>query len=276
VIDDLGGKVAFVTGSAGGIGLGIARALAEAGMQIALADIDSVALEASAAELTESGATVLSVPLDVTDRAAWSAAATEVERHLGPVQVLCNNAGVSTMGVRFDEITPELWDKVIAINLTGVYNGIHTFLDGMRTAGWGHIVNTSSMGGLVCLVPNLSPYAATKYAVVGLTESLRLELAPENVAVSVLCPGGVRTRLWRTSRPIRGLPDVDTPPEDISGQSGSPNAMDPYLVGRKVLTAIRNNDLYIITHPEMRPPVQARTDHLLAAFGDSSATDSSD
>jgi NAD(P)-dependent dehydrogenase (short-subunit alcohol dehydrogenase family) len=202
-VKELSGKVAFVTGSAGGIGLGIARACAEAGMKIVLSDIDGVALEQSAAELAkETGAEVMAVPLDVTDRDDWARAAREVPEALGPVQLLVNNAGVSTLGMRFDEVGPELWDRVISINLTGVYNGVHYFLDGMRVAGGGHIVNTSSMGGLMGF-PTLSPYSASKFAVVGLSEALSGELAESGIGVSVLCPGGVRSRPWRRSGATR-------------------------------------------------------------------------
>ena len=128
------------------------------------------------------------------------------------------------------------------------------------------------MGGLLGSVPNLAPYAATKFAVVGLSESLRVELAADGIGVSVLCPGGVRSRLWRTSRRVRGLPDTDTAPTDISGQSASPDAMDPYLVGLRVVDAVRDNELYVITHPEMRPGVVSRHERLMAAFDRGEAT----
>jgi len=175
-MDELPGKVALVTGSAGGIGLGIARACAGAGMKVVLSDIDEAALEQAAAELEETGADVMAVPLDVTDRDGWARAARDVPAAMGPVQLLVNNAGVSTNGMLFEEIGPELWDRVVSINLTSVYNGVHYFLEGMLAAGGGHIVSTSSMGGLAGF-PGLSPYSATKFAVVGLSESLRAELA---------------------------------------------------------------------------------------------------
>jgi NAD(P)-dependent dehydrogenase (short-subunit alcohol dehydrogenase family) len=175
-----------------------------------------------------------------------------------------NNAGVSTNGMLFGDISPELWDRVLSINLTGVYNGVHYFLDGMRAAGGGHIVNTSSMGGLVGF-PGLSPYSATKFGVVGLSESLRAELAADGIGVSVLCPGGVRSRLWRTSRAVRGLPDTQSPPDDVSGQSATA-AMLPEEVGRRVLDAVTANELFIITHPEMRDIVTQSSDQLLRAF----------
>lgn len=265
MIDEFEGKVAFVTGAAGGIGLGIARAFAETGMKVALADVDVETLRQSTADLQKTGAAVIAVPLDVADLVSWKAAAETVKAELGLVQVLCNNAGVSTLGMKFKDISPDLWSKVVGINLNGVYNGIHCFLDGMRTAGGGHIVNTSSMGGMLGIA-ELAPYVATKFAVVGLSEGLRAEFAPDGIGVSVLCPGGVRSRLWRTSRPIRGLPDTDTPPDDASAQSARSTGMDPYEVGLRVVDAVRNNELYIFTHAEFKAPIANRCEQLLAAF----------
>jgi NAD(P)-dependent dehydrogenase (short-subunit alcohol dehydrogenase family) len=265
-VDQLAGKVAFITGSAGGIGLGIARACADAGMKIALSDIDERTLEQSVVELAQSGADVMGVPLDVTDRTGWARAASEVPGAMGPVQLLVNNAGVSTFGMGFDEITPELWDRVIAINLAGVYNGVHYFLAGMQGAGGGHIVNSSSMAGLGG-VPKAGPYSATKFAIVGLSESLRAELAESGIGVSVLCPGSVRTRLWRTSRAVRGLPDIETPPPGLlTGGSADPEGLDPHEVGRRVIDAVVADELYIMTHPEFRAFVAERHGALLRGF----------
>lgn len=178
---------------------------------------------------------------------------------LGPVQLLCNNAGVSTLGMPFDTIEPDVWDKVVAINLTGVYNGVRTFLGGMRAAGGGHIVNTSSIGGMLASA-DLSAYVATKFAVVGLSEALRKEFA----GVSVLCPGAVRSRLWRTSRPIRGLPDIETSPDDLSGQSARASGMDPYEVGLRVVDGVRSDQPYIFTHPQYKAPFADRFKAILA------------
>jgi NAD(P)-dependent dehydrogenase (short-subunit alcohol dehydrogenase family) len=265
-MDQLSGKVAFITGSAGGIGLGIARACAEAGMKIALADIDEAMLEHAASELSEAGAEVMKVPLDVTDRDGWARAAHEVPAALGPVKLLVNNAGVSTLGLGIDEIEPELWDRVVAINLTGIYNGTHYFLPGMRAGGGGHIVNSSSAAGLGG-VPKAAPYSATKFAIMGLSESLRAELAESGIGVSVLCPGSVRTRLWRTSRAVRGLPDIDVPPPELlAGGSADPNGMDPDEVGRRVMDAVRANEPYIMTHPALRAFAAQRNDALMRSF----------
>jgi NAD(P)-dependent dehydrogenase (short-subunit alcohol dehydrogenase family) len=262
---ELSGRVAFITGSAGGIGLGIARACLDQGMKVVLSDIDVETLEHTAEELKRDGADVLALPLDVTNRDEWASAAENVSRQRGPVQLLVNNAGVSTNGLRFGEVTPAIWDSVMAINLTSVYNGVHFFADGMRSAGEGHIVNTASIAGLKGLA-RLSPYSATKAAIVALSESLQTELAKENIGVSVLCPGPVQSRLWRTSRPIKGLADTDIPPQDLTAQSALPTSMDPYEVGQRVLDGVLRNDLYIFTHPEFREYVTERTQRMNQAF----------
>lgn len=257
------GAVAFVTGGAGGIGRGIAEALAEQGARIALADRDEAELAVAVHEMSSAGAEVIAVPFDVTDRDSWTQASNSVHESLGPVQVLVNNAGVSTLGVPFDEVAPTVWDRVVAINLTAVYDGIRTFLDDLiRTHGY--IVNTASAGGLAG-APLLAPYSATKAAIIALSESLNAELAEAGVGVSALCPGGVRSRLWRTSRAIRGLPDVDAPPDDLSGQSATA-AMLPIEVGRRVVNGIRHADLYIMTHPGLRAITDQRSERINAGW----------
>jgi NAD(P)-dependent dehydrogenase (short-subunit alcohol dehydrogenase family) len=260
-MNKLAGKVALITGSAGGIGLGIALACAAADMTVVLSDIDEAELERAAADMRTAGASVMAVRLDVTSRADWARVADEVRAAAGPVQLLVNNAGVSTSGLRFDEIDPGLWDRVIDINLTGVYNGVQHFLGAMIEADSGHIVNTSSAGGVLGL-SGLTPYCASKFAVVGLSEALRAEFAGTGIGVSVLCPGSVRSRLWRTSRAVRGLPDTDTPPADISGRSARA-AMRPDEVGRRVMEAVTAGEFYIFTHPEMRQAVIERHERML-------------
>jgi NAD(P)-dependent dehydrogenase (short-subunit alcohol dehydrogenase family) len=250
---DLTGKVAFITGSAGGIGLGIARACAAAGMRVVLSDIDAPELAMAEAELRSAGGEVLSVRLDVTSREDWARAADHIAS-LGPVQLLVNNAGVSTYGMEFDEIEPVLWDRVISTNLTAVYNGVHCFLGQMRTAGEGHIVNTASVGGLVGIAL-LTPYCATKFALVGLSESLRAELAGSGIGVSVLCPGTVRTRIRQTSRKAGARSEPGAATSDANAQ---PGAMEPDEVGRRVLAGVRADAPYIVTHPHVRGAVSQR------------------
>jgi NAD(P)-dependent dehydrogenase (short-subunit alcohol dehydrogenase family) len=264
---DLSGKVAFITGAASGIGLGMARAFAGAGMKIAMADVDADALKQAASDVEDSGATVLAVPLDVADWPGWTAAAEKVAAALGPVQLLCNNAGVTTMGSRIEALPPSLWNKVVDINLNGVFYGVRSFLDQMKAGGGGHIVNTASFAGLYGSVPGLSAYVATKFAVVGLSEALQEELASHGIGVSVVCPGSVRTRLWRTSRRVRGLPDTDVPPaEAMLGGSAAPDGLDPFNVGLRVVAAVRAGELYVITHPGLRPAIVHRHEKLMEAF----------
>jgi NAD(P)-dependent dehydrogenase (short-subunit alcohol dehydrogenase family) len=263
-VERLSGKVAFITGSAGGIGFGIAHACVDQAMKVVLSDVDEAALEGAAAKLRDLGAVVMTVPLDVTDRDGWKRAVDRVRADIGPVQLLVNNAGVSMSGTRFDEVGPEMWDRVVSVNLTGVYNGVHFMLDDLRAAGGGHIVNTASLAGLMP-GPLLAAYVASKFGVVGFSEALRLELAEWEIGVSVLCPGLVRTRLWRTSRAVRGLPDTDVPPDDQSGRTARAE-MQPEEVGRRVLEAVRANELYIITHPEFRTALDERHQRELRGF----------
>src|SRR5690242_12689422 len=146
---ELSGKVALITGAAGGIGLGIARAVAAEGMQVVLSDIDELELEQAAAALRSEGAAVSHVRLDVTDRRSWTTAAEQIIATVGHVQLLVNNAGVSTSGMPFIEVAPQVWDRVVGINLTGAFNWIHQFLPSMISLKTGHIVNTSSLAGLI-------------------------------------------------------------------------------------------------------------------------------
>jgi short-subunit dehydrogenase len=137
----------------------------------------------------------------------------------------------------------------------------------MQSRRRGHIVNVSSFGGIVP-VPGQGAYVATKYALVGLSETLWIELAPFGVGVSVVCPSAVRTQLWRTSRVVQNVPPLDRPP---ATGSGSADGMDPREVGRRVVRGIRDNRLFIVTHGDLRDVVARRNARLLAAFDEASA-----
>ena len=271
-MQDLEGKVAFITGGASGIGLAMARSFAAAGMKVVIADIQTDALEKAAAELKGSNADVLAIELDVTDRDAMARAADEAEAAFGNVHVLCNNAGVVAFGPLIDA-TYEDWDWVIGVNLHGVINGIQTFLPRIKGHGeGGHVVNTASIAGHVAL-PGLGIYNATKYAVVGISETLVQELEPHGIGVSVLCPGFVDTNIYdsQRNRP-KALQNPDTDPgQDFLGGSEQveqvrQSAMDPALVGEKVLEAVRNNEFYILTHPDFRPLVEERMQNIIEGF----------
>ncbi len=179
-MDRVEGKAAFITGGARGIGLGIARAFARTGAKLALADLDQAALAAAKSELAGLTA-VETFVLDVRDRPAYARVADEAESRLGPVSILCNNAGVGG-GTHVTRLTYEYWDWVMGINLNGVINGIQTFLPRMLERGGGaHIVNTASGAGLAATTSGLL-YTTSKFAVVGLSEALRRESSRSRLA----------------------------------------------------------------------------------------------
>ncbi|EHJ61723.1 SDR family oxidoreductase [Novosphingobium pentaromativorans] len=265
-MDHFAGKTALVTGAASGIGLGLAQALGEEGMTVAMVDYDAEALAKAAMNLTERGLVVSPFVHDVSDQSGWVELAQKVRDTLGPVQVLCNNAGVGAANMPVSTLDVSVWNRFVNINLNGVFYGTHAFLPQMTEAGGGHIVNTASMAGILPGTPGRSMYGATKHAVVALSEVLLAELAENNIGVSVLLPGSVRTALWRSSRAAQGLEDVDTPPDEYKSGSANPDGLDPYHVGLHVVRSIKEGAFYIITAPELRPHVSARFARIEAAF----------
>lgn len=269
---DVKGRTAFITGAANGIGLGIARAFARAGANLALADVDVAGLARAEAELAALTA-VEAVELDVRDRAAYARAADDVERALGPVSLLFNNAGVAG-GAAAHELTYELWDWAIGVNLYGVINGVQTFLPRMvaRGAG-GHIVNTASGAGLAA-TGNGVLYSTTKYGVVGLSDTLHLELGQSGIGVSVLCPGPVATDIVARSAKLR--PAEREPPSEEQRELMAQRVelatrilqagVSPDTVGEMVLDAVLGDRLYIHTDRLMADLIEARTKALLDAM----------
>ncbi|ABS62642.1 short-chain dehydrogenase/reductase SDR [Parvibaculum lavamentivorans DS-1] len=271
---DVQGRTAFITGGANGIGLGIARSFARAGAKLALADVDAAALARAKAELR--GMTpVETYQLDVRDRDAYASTAEAVERSLGPVSLLFNNAGVAG-GTSAGKLTYESWDWYIGVNLNGVINGIQTFLPRMIERGeGGHIVNTASGAGLVATTSGVL-YTTAKFGVVGMSEALNLDLAAAGVGVSVLCPGPVATDIIQRS--AAAAPTTGTPLADEERRQGAERIAEAieYLnqgvsiddVGEMVLKAVRDNALYVHTDRSAAKLIQVRTKALLDAMPD--------
>jgi NAD(P)-dependent dehydrogenase (short-subunit alcohol dehydrogenase family) len=196
---ELAGKTAFVTGGASGIGLALGRAFAQAGMKVMLADIEPDALAAAVESLRDVGPDVRGVSCDVADPASVERAAKASFDAFGHVHVVCNNAGVAAGG-GIDNISLDNWRWVLDVNLMGVLHGIRSFLPHIRGHGeGGHFVNTASMAGMESGL-GFSPYGASKFAVVGMSEGLAAQLRPHGIGVSVLCPSFVRTRIGESGR----------------------------------------------------------------------------
>jgi NAD(P)-dependent dehydrogenase (short-subunit alcohol dehydrogenase family) len=269
---ELNGKVAFITGGASGIGLGMADAFVDADMNVVLADLrqDHIADALNHFRAKGRSSNVHAMRVDVTDRAAMAAAAEETERVFGKVHVLANNAGVGIQGP-FKGITYADWDLGLAVNLGGVINGLQTFLPRIRAHGeGGHIVNTASLAALVPMPAQYVIYQTAKAAVLTLSEAIRGELAQENIGVSCLCPGPVRTNIHELSKskpPQFSLGDAFREAEQAGGtQVPFPSMMEPREVGALVLEAIRKDAPYIITHGEWKPLMEQRHQALLAAM----------
>jgi NAD(P)-dependent dehydrogenase (short-subunit alcohol dehydrogenase family) len=260
---ELSGKTAVITGAGSGIGRGIAHGLADEGAHVVVADIETGAAQTVAAELRAKGARSLPAQVDVADPASLEALASRAYAEFGVVHVLCNNAGVFIGGPLL-ETPPAEWAWLMAVNLMGVVSGLRAFVPRMRAQGGeAHIVNTGSISGLYP-TPNQGAYTATKYAVVGLSERLRAELGPDGIGVSVLCPGGVATRISESRRNRHaafGGP-LETPPA-VQNRQGR---MDPLDVGRLVVAGIKENRLYIHTHLDLKGWIEERFNHILADF----------
>ena len=266
---EVSGKTAFITGGASGIGYGMAQAFAAAGMKIVLADIEQESLNKAAADLTAEGAQVFPVVLDVTDRAGFARAAEAAESHFGNIHVLCNNAGVACR-TPLDRASYDDWDWVLGVNLGGVVNGIKTFVPRIISHGeGGHVVNTSSIAGFIP-GPGNGIYTTSKFAVVGLSETLRIELARFTIGVTVVCPGAVKTNITSSERNRpENFADAGTTMTDKQKEllaHSFDHGTEPVKLGEMVLEAIRLDLPYVLPHAEFKPVVQTRHEHIMAAF----------
>ena len=271
---DFAGRTAFVTGGANGVGIGIVRNLLERGAKVAIADIRQDSIDHALQSLDNRE--VMGVQLDVASRDGFKAAADEVEAKFGPVSILVNNAGVNLFQP-IEESSYDDWDWLLGVNLHGVINGVQTFVPRMVErvkAGeqvGGHVVNTASMAAFLA---GGSPgiYNTTKYAVRGLSESLRYSLLPYGIGVSVLCPGLVKSYIY-ASDDIR--PDglkaqmkaVDTAAvERLAGVHEF--GMEPDVIGARVIEAMEANRLYIFSHPDHKDELREVFDYILDHYQD--------
>ncbi|MXO64406.1 SDR family oxidoreductase [Altericroceibacterium endophyticum] len=252
---NLKGKVAFITGGGSGVALGQAKVFAEeAGMKVVIADIRQQALDDAMDYFSGKGVQVHPILLDLTDREAYARAADEAERIFGPVDLLCNTAGVSQFGPIADA-TFDDWDWQMDVNVKGVINGCMTFIPRMIKRGeGGHILITASMSAFVAL-PTTAIYCTTKYAVRGLAESLRVEMPEHDIGVSLLCPGAVNTNIHRAveTRPEKyaktGYYGAD---EEVFGHLKAviKDGFDPVDLGRVVRDAVEANQFWVLPYPE--------------------------
>ncbi|MEM9939026.1 MAG: SDR family NAD(P)-dependent oxidoreductase [Pseudomonadota bacterium] len=266
---DISGRVAFITGAASGLGLAMAKSFAARGAKVMLSDRDATKLATAEAELKASGADVASIICDVTDVEAVKAAAQATVERFGKVHLVANNAGVG-LGGKPGEIAIEDWRWVVDINLMGVVHGVEVFTPILQAQGeGGHFINTASMAGH-SIPPGMGPYVATKFAVVGYSEALQMELAESGIGVSILSPAWVKTNIHNTGfdRPSGG-PTLEEAKSDPGYQQMAAvieGGLDPDAVANWVSDCVEANRLHIFTHVDFSPVIDHRFAQIKADY----------
>ena len=276
-MDKLKGKTAFITGGASGIGLGIAKAAAEAGMRIVLADLSLTSLDEALLWFKENNYEAIAIELNVTDREAFERAEKEATSKFGNIHLLCNNAGIGARGLLW-EVPYENMDLAIDVNLMGVLNGVRAIVPGMLAHGeGGHIVSTASKAALLPPRSETGLYHLTKSAVVVLSETLAAQL-PEGYSASAFCPGAFRTNLGKNTEALHDqlkgikIPPLTTRPRDTDlindsvREDSASRLLSPEEAGRLVIRGVMRGDLFILTHSEFYEGFKARCDAILRAF----------
>ena len=276
-MENLKGKTAFITGGASGMGLGISKACAKEGMNVIIVDMRQSAIDEALPIFKENGWPVLGLKLDVSDRAAYTKAADEAESVFGNIHLLVNNAGIGCAGGPMWKVSPKETDIAIQVNLIGVLNGVQEILPRMIKHGeGGHIVSTASKAALLP-VPGCGLYNVTKQAVVGMMETLSMDLVGTNIGASSFCPGGYQTNLGRSSSEVTaellGDPSKAPPPLKEGEVRAMPEGWDEIIrsaddAGERVVRGVKRGDLYILTHAEFKNGVESRFNAILKAFPD--------
>jgi NAD(P)-dependent dehydrogenase (short-subunit alcohol dehydrogenase family) len=241
---NLAGELAVITGGASGIGRGTALAMARAGADIVLADINDERLAEVRAEIVALGRRVLTVHCDVSRDGDVERLAQEAEA-FGPVSIVMNNAGVVLRGA-LEQIAVADWQWCFGINVFGVIRGVHAFLPRLMERRRGYIINTGSVAGLVALTGEGAPYIASKFAVVGLTEALALYARQFGIGVSLLCPGGVNTNLAETGRSIGMTAEREVSETRMAQSVQGGEELQPEQVGELVVQAVRDERFLIL------------------------------
>jgi NAD(P)-dependent dehydrogenase (short-subunit alcohol dehydrogenase family) len=274
---DLEGRVAVITGGGSGIGAALARACAASAMKVVVADVNEDRAEEIAESIAASASAVLAVAVDVADPSSVDRFADTVDAAFGAPHLLCNNAGVSPLGLIW-EFAPADWEWILGVNVLGVANCIRSFVPRMiARGGSAHIVNTASAAAFQPAA-RLGAYSATKHAVLGLSDALRMDLVPHGIGVSVLCPGGVNTNIVQTLTRVSS----DNPQKDlaadlevfmVSNDDAFNVPIEPDRVAELVLQGVREDASYIVTAPGAKLVVAQRFDAILAAHDRARAID---